>query len=131
MQSNIITLKKIVFLLFYSILIKNSYAQQDYLIFRHKEVTKLDSIGLVLHNAQRYVEAIDIFDKALEIDSTYGDAIYHRALSIVNSGAKSCNKISICGEFKKALQFGATIEEPTLFFYGCKDLMLENRKSKF
>jgi len=97
----------------------NSFAQSDNLKQNRKEAIRLDSIGEVLRNSKEYKEAIDIFDKALKIDSTYGEAIYHRALAIYNSGVKSCNPINLCDEFKKAMKYGAIVSKETLFFYGC------------
>ncbi len=109
----------------------NSFAQSDNLNHNRKEAIRLDSIGEVLRNSKEYKGAIDIFDKAIEADSTYGNAIYHRALSLASYGSRSCTPINICDEFKRALKYGAIIDEPTLFFYGCKDLILKKRNRKF
>ncbi len=111
-------MKKLILLAFLFIGL-NSFSQTDSTKIKRKEAIRLDSIGQVLHKSEKYIEAIDIFDKALKNDSTYGNAIYHRALSIANSGARGCNSVNICNEFKKAMKYGARVPEEELFFYGC------------
>lgn len=116
---------KIIFFFLFSSIILYSYSQQNFHYFKNDEVIRLDSIGRNLHKLKEYKNAIEYFDKALEIDSTYGNAIYHRALSIANYDSKSCSPINLCDEFKKAMNYGVIIEEPVLFFYGCENLILK------
>jgi len=97
----------------------NSFAQSDNLKLNRKEAIQQDSIGEVLRKSKEYKEAIDVFDRALESDSTYGEAIYHRALAIASYGSRSCTPINLCDEFQKAMKFGVVISIQELFFYGC------------
>ena len=106
----------------------NSFAQSDNLKLNRKEAIRLDSIGKVLHTMQKYKEAIEYFNKAMEIEPVNGEFIYHRALSLANSHHHSTDYTDICEEFKRAMKYGAYIDNPTLFFYGCKDLILEKKK---
>ncbi len=95
-------------------------AQTDGTKFNYKELIRLDSIGLKFHNLQKYTEAINYFNQALQIDSTFGQAILHRAMSIASSGSKSDTGINICNEFQRAYDYGAKHVEESAFFYGCK-----------
>lgn len=125
MQSSIIFNIKYSFFFFSFFLLQISYAQQDSIKLNRKESIRLDSIGYELQKERKYIEAIEYYDKALEKDSTNGDAILNRAIAIANSGIKSCNKINICDEFQRAYEYGALHVEETMFFYGC---ILKKRK---
>ena len=112
----------LVALLFISI---KSNAQTETLKLNRTEAIMLDSIGETLFKVQKYQEAIIYYEKALKSDSTYGEAIFHRAMAINNSGIKGGNPINICAEFQKAYNYGAKISNEILFFYSCK---LKKRK---
>ena len=95
-------------------------AQTDGTKLNRKESIRLDSLGMELQKEEKYIEAIEYYDKALEKDTTNGEAILHRAIAISNSGIKSCNKINICDEIQRAYDYGAKHVEESAFFYGCK-----------
>ena len=120
MQSSIMITKRNAFFFISFFLIQISYAQHDSLKFNRKESIRLDSLGMELQKEEKYIEAIEYYDKALEKDSTNGEAILHRAIAISNSGIKSCNKINICDEIQRAYDYGAKHVEESAFFYGCK-----------
>lgn len=112
-------MQKIVLLVLLFIVLKGN-AQTDGTKLNRKELIRLDSIGLKFHNLQKYTEAINYFNQALQIDSTFGQAILHRAISIASSGSKSDTGINICNEFQRAYDYGAKHVEEPAFFYGCK-----------
>ncbi len=97
-----------------------SNAQTDGTKLNRKESIRLDSIGLKFHNLQKYTEAIDYFNQSLQMDSTFGQAILHRAISIASSGSKSDTGINVCDELQKAYDCGAKHVDEAAFFYGCK-----------
>lgn len=103
----------------------NGFAQTENIKLNRNEAIMLDSIGETFFKAEKYQEAIVYYEKALEKDSTYGEAIYHRAQSIANSGSKAGKAINICDEFYRALDYGAKISDEYMFFYGCR---LKKRK---
>ena len=112
-------MKKLLILALLFITVKSN-AQTDSTKHNRNELIRLDSIGLKFHSLQKYTEAINYFNKALQIDSTFGQAILHRAISIGSSGLKSDNGINICNEFQRAYEYGAKYVEEAAFFYGCK-----------
>ncbi|MFZ4401411.1 MAG: hypothetical protein ACOYO1_15355 [Bacteroidales bacterium] len=67
----------------------------------------------------KYIEAVEYFEKSLKSDSIYGEAIYHHARAISNSGSKTVKAINRCIEFQKAMKYGAIVPKEVLFFYAC------------
>lgn len=112
-------MKKLLILALLFITVKSN-AQTDSTKHNRNELIRLDSIGLKFHSLQKYTEAIKYFNQALQIDSTFGQAILHRAISIGSSGLKSDTGINICNEFQRAYEYGAKHVEEAAFFYGCK-----------
>lgn len=115
-----------IFVLFILILMSiKSTAQKDSLNLNRKESIRLNSLGLKLHKGKKYIEAIDYFNKAIKTDSTFGDAYYNRAVSIINANKNEFIDFDKCNEFKKAIKYGKVISKEELFFYGCT---LKNHK---
>lgn len=112
-------MKKFVFFVSFFIWI-NGFAQTEILKLNRKEAIKHDSIGETFFKNEKYQEAIIYFEKVLEKDSTYGEAIFHRVMAINNSGIKGGKSINICDVFQKAYNYGAKISDDILFFYSCK-----------
>lgn len=98
----------------------NSFAQSDGIEFNRKESIRLDSIGNEFHKLKNYKEAIFFYNRAIALDSTNGEAILHRAISLGSSGTMSGSGINICNEFQKAYDYGAKHVDEAAFFYGCK-----------
>ncbi len=94
-------------------------AQTDSTKLNRSKAIEYNLKGVEFQKNKEYKEAIRCFNKALEADSTFGEAYYNRAISIVNSNPKEYINFDKCNEFKKAIKYGKAVSKEELFFYGC------------
>lgn len=96
-------------------------AQTDSTKLNRSKAIEYNLKGVEFQKIKEYKEAIKCFNKALEADSTFGEAYYNRAISIANSNPKDEEYVDfdVCNEFKKAFKFGIVVSKEELFFYGC------------
>ncbi len=109
-----------------------SFAQTNISKRYRNEAIRLDSIGQLMHNLKEHQKAFDYFSEAIKADSTFGDAYYHRGISLVYIHPTEFIDTDKCKEFKKAIKYGKAISEEELFFYGCdlKKRLKEERNSQ-
>lgn len=125
-------MKRIYFVIIVLIIFLETNAQNDSMKIERINAIRFNDIGKELLQLKKYKEAIDYFNKAINVDSTFGEAYYNRAISIVSANPNEFIDFNICKEFKKAINHGKKVSDEDLFFYGCtlKDDIRNKKKRK-